>query len=128
MGRRCRKHLWNEIRMDLSIKIRSYFDLILVFVLGGKPWQVFFQRFLSSKNETNAMYMSFCAAFGYILAGLPPIMIMKMNKFYFELEWNQTEYSIHLPLEPTSHKLILPCWNVSTMSGMKKWIISIKYN
>jgi len=57
-----------------------YIDLMLVFVLGGIPWQVYFQRVLSSKNETNAMYMSFCAAFGCILAGIPPIMIGAIAK------------------------------------------------
>ena len=53
---------------------------MLVFVLGGIPWQVYFQRVLSSKTEKSAMYMSFLAAIGCILAGIPPIMIGAIAK------------------------------------------------
>ena len=42
---------------------------MLVFILGGIPWQVYFQRVLSAKTEKSAMYLSFIAAVGCILAG-----------------------------------------------------------
>jgi hypothetical protein len=77
-------YLW-EIRIEIKIRRLIfqkgyYIDLMLVFVLGGIPWQVYFQRVLSSKTEKSARYMSFLAAIGCILAGIPPIMIGAIAK------------------------------------------------
>ena len=78
---------------------------MLVLIFGGIPWQVYFQRVLSAKTEKSAMYLSYIAAVGCFLAGIPPILIGAIAK---STDWNQTEYASHLPMDPSSHKLILP--------------------
>lgn len=57
------------------IEICYYIDLMLVLVFGGIPWQVYFQRVLSAKTEKSAMYLSYIAALGCFVAGIPPIVI-----------------------------------------------------
>ena len=52
-----------------------YVDTFLVLIFGGIPWQVYFQRVLSAKTEKAAMYLSYVAALGCFVAGIPPIMI-----------------------------------------------------
>jgi high affinity choline transporter 7 len=57
-----------------------YIDLFLVLVFGGIPWQVYFQRVLSARTEQTAMYLSYAAAFGCFIAGIPPILIGAIAK------------------------------------------------
>jgi high affinity choline transporter 7 len=52
-----------------------YIDLMLVLIFGGIPWQVYFQRVLSAKTEKSAMYLSYIAAIGCFVAGIPPMII-----------------------------------------------------
>ena len=44
-------------------------------MLGGIPWQAYFQRVLSSSSATYAQVLSFLAAFGCMVMALPPILI-----------------------------------------------------
>ncbi|MCL4146497.1 UNVERIFIED_CONTAM: hypothetical protein GTU68_007189 [Idotea baltica] len=53
----------------------NWCDYALLLIFGGIPWQVYFQRVLSAKNEKTAMYLSFFAGFICLLAAIPPIMI-----------------------------------------------------
>jgi high affinity choline transporter 7 len=57
-----------------------YIDLMLVLIFGGIPWQVYFQRVLSAKTEKSAMYLSYIAAIGCFIAGIPPIVIGAIAK------------------------------------------------
>lgn len=52
-----------------------WWDSMLLLMLGGIPWQVYFQRVLSSKNEKTAMWLSIFAGFVCILAAIPAIII-----------------------------------------------------
>lgn len=63
-----------------TIDIGNYFDLMMVLIFGGIPWQVYFQRVLSAKTEKSAMYLSYIAAIGCFLAGIPPILIGAIAK------------------------------------------------
>lgn len=71
--------------------IATYIDLMLVLIFGGIPWQVYFQRVLSAKTEKSAMYLSYIAAIGCFVAGIPPLIIgaiakstsKKKPSFYF---------------------------------------------
>lgn len=72
-----------------------YADTFLVLVFGGIPWQVYFQRVLSAKTEKTAMYLSYVAAFGCFIAGIPPtivgIIAKSTGKFiliHFNLKFN----------------------------------------
>lgn len=44
-------------------------------MLGGIPWQVYFQRVLSSSSATYAQVLSFLAAFGCLVMAVPSVLI-----------------------------------------------------
>lgn len=52
-----------------------WWDSMLLLMLGGIPWQVYFQRVLSSKDEKTAMWLSIIAGFVCIIAAVPAIII-----------------------------------------------------
>ncbi|MCV6606471.1 MAG: hypothetical protein OIF34_14305, partial [Porticoccaceae bacterium] len=52
-----------------------WLDFAFLLMLGGIPWQVYFQRVLACKNERSAMEMSLVAAFGCIVLAIPAIII-----------------------------------------------------
>ena len=53
----------------------QYMDYMLLLVLGGVPWQVYFQRVLSCKSATKAQVLSYVAAFGCIIMAVPPMIV-----------------------------------------------------
>lgn len=53
----------------------TWWDFALLLMLGGIPWQVYFQRVLASKDEKTAMRLSIFAGFVCLLAAIPAIMI-----------------------------------------------------
>lgn len=44
-------------------------------VMGGIPWQVYFQRVLSASSATYAQVLSFLAAFGCLIMAVPSVLI-----------------------------------------------------
>ena len=52
-----------------------YADYFLLLTFGGIPWQVYFQRVLSSKSAATAEVLSYLAAFGCIIMAVPPVLI-----------------------------------------------------
>ncbi|RZF35879.1 hypothetical protein LSTR_LSTR015415, partial [Laodelphax striatellus] len=52
-----------------------YIDNGLLLVFGGIPWQVYFQRVLSSKSAARAQILSYVAAFGCLIMAIPPVLI-----------------------------------------------------
>ena len=52
-----------------------YADYMLLLTFGGIPWQVYFQRVLSSKSAAGAEILSYIAAFGCIIMAVPPVLI-----------------------------------------------------
>ncbi|MEX0773101.1 MAG: sodium:solute symporter family protein [Balneolales bacterium] len=52
-----------------------WWDSMLLLIFGGIPWQVYFQRVLSAKNEKTAMWLSIVAGFVCILAAIPAVLI-----------------------------------------------------
>lgn len=57
-----------------------YIDYGLLLIFGGIPWQVYFQRVLSSKTAGRAQILSYVAAFGCILMAIPPVLIGAIAK------------------------------------------------
>jgi high affinity choline transporter 7 len=57
-----------------------YLDYGLLLIFGGIPWQVYFQRVLSSKTAGRAQILSYVAAFGCILMAIPPVLIGAIAK------------------------------------------------
>lgn len=53
----------------------TWWDYALLLIFGGIPWQVYFQRVLSSRDPRTAQRLSIIAGFVCILAAIPAIMI-----------------------------------------------------
>lgn len=53
----------------------QYLDFLLLLVLGGVPWQVYFQRVLSAKSAFKAQILSYVAAFGCLIMAIPPMIV-----------------------------------------------------
>ncbi|WP_291862462.1 sodium:solute symporter family protein [Marinilabilia sp.] len=53
----------------------NWWDYALLLIFGGIPWQVYFQRVLSSKNPKTAVRLSIIAGFVCLLAAIPPVML-----------------------------------------------------
>lgn len=71
---------FNKPELDLVGEIKgkdllSYIDYALLLVFGGIPWQVYFQRVLSSKSASQAQILSYVAAFGCFIMAIPPVII-----------------------------------------------------
>ncbi|XP_064618217.1 high-affinity choline transporter 1-like [Liolophura sinensis] len=83
----------------------SYVDSFLLLTFGGVPWQVYFQRVLSSKTAFRAQFLSYIAAFGCIIMAAPAVLIGAVAA---ETDWNLTSYAGEKPIPPKDMKLILP--------------------
>jgi high affinity choline transporter 7 len=53
----------------------NWWDYALLLVFGGIPWQVYFQRVLSAKDENTARNLSILAGVVCLLAAVPPVLI-----------------------------------------------------
>lgn len=53
----------------------NWWDYALMLIFGGIPWQVYFQRVLSAKNEQTAQNLSILAGVICLLAAIPPVVI-----------------------------------------------------
>lgn len=53
----------------------NWWDYALLLIFGGIPWQVYFQRVLSARDEKTAMWLSVFAGFVCLLAAVPSVMI-----------------------------------------------------
>ncbi|RWS14213.1 high-affinity choline transporter 1-like protein [Dinothrombium tinctorium] len=82
-----------------------YLDYGLLLVFGGVPWQVYFQRVLSTKSAFKAQLLSYVAAFGCVIMAIPPMIIGAVGRV---TAWNETDFKGPLPLEKSHQALILP--------------------
>ncbi|MEZ5039233.1 MAG: sodium:solute symporter family protein [Saprospiraceae bacterium] len=53
----------------------NWWDYALLLVFGGIPWQVYFQRVLSAKDEKTAVRLSLLAGIVCLIAAIPPVLI-----------------------------------------------------
>ncbi|GMS96225.1 hypothetical protein PENTCL1PPCAC_18400 [Pristionchus entomophagus] len=67
-----------------------WWDNMLLLVFGGIPWQVYFQRVLSSKTSSGAQKLSFVAGVGCIVMAIPPALIGAIAK---NTDWRLTDYT-----------------------------------
>lgn len=77
-----------------------WWDSMLLLILGGIPWQVYFQRVLSSKDEKTAMWLSIIAGVVCIIAAIPAILIGMIGDV---VSWESV--GVAAPEEPA---LVLP--------------------
>ncbi|PBB06496.1 sodium:solute symporter family protein [Salimicrobium humidisoli] len=64
---------WNH--PDWGNQYFYWWDSALLLIFGGIPWQVYFQRVLSSKNENTAMWLSIAAGALCIILAVPAVML-----------------------------------------------------
>uniref|UniRef100_A0A8D8R8B3 High-affinity choline transporter 1 n=1 Tax=Cacopsylla melanoneura TaxID=428564 RepID=A0A8D8R8B3_9HEMI len=82
-----------------------YLDYGLLLVFGGIPWQVYFQRVLSSRSAHQAQMLSYVAAFGCLIMAIPPVLIGAIAK---STAWNETAYKGPYPLTSAETSMVLP--------------------
>ncbi|VDO62996.1 unnamed protein product [Schistosoma margrebowiei] len=84
-----------------------YADNLLMLIFGGIPWQVYFQRVLSSKTANQARILSFVASIGCFAMAIPSVLIGAVGA---STNWTMTNYNTtsDLPSTPEEMKLILP--------------------
>ncbi|XP_071529907.1 high-affinity choline transporter 1-like [Panulirus ornatus] len=80
-----------------------WIDYWLLLICGGIPWQVYFQRVLSSRSPRHAQILSYTASFGCIISAVPACIIGAVAK---ATDWSSTTYG-HEP-EGYQVKLVLP--------------------
>ncbi len=62
-------------RETLGAYYWNWWDYALLLIFGGIPWQVYFQRVLSAKNEKTAMWLSIFAGIICIVVAVPAAII-----------------------------------------------------
>ncbi|MEM7373185.1 MAG: sodium:solute symporter family protein [Bacteroidota bacterium] len=62
-------------REALGSSYWNWWDYAFLLIFGGIPWQVYFQRVLSAKDENTARNLSIIAGLVCLIAAIPPIMI-----------------------------------------------------
>ncbi|XP_031814643.1 high affinity choline transporter 1 [Sarcophilus harrisii] len=88
-----------------SNDVYTWIDNFLLLMIGGIPWQPYFQRVLSSSSATYAQLLSFLAAFGCLVMALPGILIGAIGA---STDWNKTTYGLPHPIEREEANMILP--------------------
>ena len=53
----------------------TWLDFALLLILGGLPWQVYFQRVLACKDDRSAVRLSIYAGVGCIVMAIPAVLI-----------------------------------------------------
>ncbi|CAL9690603.1 unnamed protein product [Knipowitschia caucasica] len=80
-------------------------DNFCLLIMGGIPWQVYFQRVLSASSATYAQVLSFLAAFGCLVMAVPSVLIGAIGA---STDWNQTSYGSLAPKDKDESDMILP--------------------
>ncbi|XP_036396845.1 high-affinity choline transporter 1-like [Megalops cyprinoides] len=88
-----------------SSDIWMWLDNFCLLMLGGIPWQVYFQRVLSASSATYAQVLSFLAAFGCLVMAVPSVLIGAVGA---STAWNQTSYGPIPPMKKDESDMILP--------------------
>jgi len=86
-----------------TIEIGAYIDFYCLVILGGIPWQVYFQRVLSCRTSRQAQVLSYAASVGCVLLAVPPAILGTLGK---AADWNST--ALGRSIEPSEYKSILP--------------------
>uniref|UniRef100_A0A672RHF4 Solute carrier family 5 member 7 n=1 Tax=Sinocyclocheilus grahami TaxID=75366 RepID=A0A672RHF4_SINGR len=99
---RCRNTLASHSLLLSDIFISMHRNINM---LGGIPWQVYFQRVLSASSASYAQVLSFLAAFGCLVMAVPSVLIGAIGA---STDWNQTSYGPVPPVEKDESDMILP--------------------
>lgn len=78
----------------------NWWDMALLLILGGIPWQGYFQRVLSAKNESSAAWLSLSAGVVCLIVAVPAAMVGILG---YAVDWSALGTS-----PPESPAMILP--------------------
>ncbi|XP_042226481.1 high-affinity choline transporter 1-like isoform X2 [Homarus americanus] len=81
----------------------QWIDYAILLICGGIPWQVYFQRVLSSRTSKQAEVLSYLGAIGCITMAVPACIIGAIAK---ATDWQETGYG--KDVADKDQKLILP--------------------
>ncbi|XP_022780106.1 high-affinity choline transporter 1-like [Stylophora pistillata] len=70
-------------------QIGVWLDYAMLLICGGLPWQVYFQRVLSSKTPGKARILSLNASLGCMIMAVPAILIGAIGA---STDWTQTSF------------------------------------
>jgi len=77
-----------------------WWDMVLLLILGGIPWQGYFQRVLSARDERSACWLSISAGAVCLIVAVPAALIGMIG---YSVDW-----SAHGAPAPQSAAMILP--------------------
>ncbi|XP_040571021.1 high-affinity choline transporter 1 [Lepeophtheirus salmonis] len=86
-----------------SDEIPGYVDNIFTYILGGIPWQCYYQRVLSSKTPRRAQWLSVGGCSIALFMIIPSAIFGAAGK---AIDWSKTP--IPAPSTPETRKIILP--------------------
>ncbi|KAJ8256030.1 hypothetical protein COCON_G00198940 [Conger conger] len=107
IGVTAKKYIYQEAWLGeiKSGDVVQWMDNFCLLMLGGIPWQVYFQRVLSASSATYAQVLSFLAAFGCLVMAVPSVLIGAVGA---STDWNQTTYGSVPPMMKDESDMILP--------------------
>ncbi|KAF2365452.1 Sodium/solute symporter [Trinorchestia longiramus] len=82
----------------------TWWDYAFLLICGGIPWQVYFQRVLSSKTGKQAQILSIGASVGCLVMAVPAVLIGAVAR---TVEWEETPFNKSI-VESGKEKLVLP--------------------
>ncbi len=85
---------------DWNHRIWYWLDLALLLILGGIPWQVYFQRVLASRDERTAVRLSVFAGVGCLVLAVPAALIGAIG--------SGVDWAAHGAVAPPQAALVLP--------------------
>ena len=94
-------------------KIKSYevglwIDYTFLLICGGIPWQVYFQRVLSSKSPGRAQILSFVAAAGCVILAVPAALVGAVAESADWLSIPSARSSVNANNQIKDTRLVLP--------------------
>lgn len=86
-------------------EIGIYVDYWFLLLLGGIPWQCYYQRVLSSKTSTRAVFLSFGGGLIALIMTVPSVLFGAIAK---ATDWESTAYGKTPSAECKDTGLVLP--------------------
>ncbi|XP_030838436.1 high-affinity choline transporter 1-like [Strongylocentrotus purpuratus] len=83
----------------------QWIDNTLLLILGGVPWQAYYQRALSVKSPDHARYISIVAAFGCVIVSIPAYILGAVGA---STNWTLTDINLNKTDPYETPGIILP--------------------